>query len=176
MSMKAETKKQFEQEEQAYWRQRNELLKRYRDKWVAVVGGQVVATGDHSGEVIREAHQKTGSKVGCVAHVSHEDEVQRIRQVAAGYYDHSLKLHPPGGAAMSPKIEELARQIVTLQPVEQEELLEKVADLNFQRGLETLSQRYRERLAAAGKLHQKTEEVMAELARIHEEIALREYQ
>lgn len=76
---------------------------------------------------------------------------------------------------MSPKIEELARQIATLQPVEQEELLEKVADLNFQRGLETLSQRYRERLAAAGKLHQQTEEVMAELARFREGTAAREY-
>lgn len=95
MSMKAETKKQFEQEEQAYWRQRTELLKRYRDKWVAVVGGQVVATGDRSGEVIREAHQKTGSTVGYVVHVGHEDEVQRIRQVAAGYYDHVYSLPLP---------------------------------------------------------------------------------
>jgi hypothetical protein len=78
--MTAETKKQFEKEEQAYWQQRDALLKQYRGKWVAVVGGQVVAAGDHSGEVIREAHRKTGSKVGYVAHVGYEDEVYRIRQ------------------------------------------------------------------------------------------------
>ncbi|MSS71889.1 MAG: hypothetical protein EXS64_10420 [Candidatus Latescibacteria bacterium] len=76
---------------------------------------------------------------------------------------------------MSLKVDELAQQIVALGPLEQEELLERVADLNFQRGLEALSQKYRERLAAAGKLNQKADDVMAELGQIREGIAAHEY-
>jgi len=77
---------------------------------------------------------------------------------------------------MAPNIRKLAEQIATLELSEQEELLEKVADLNYQRGLKQLSQRYRERLSAAGQMDQKADEVMAELGRIREEIAAREYQ
>jgi len=76
---------------------------------------------------------------------------------------------------MSLNIDQLAEQIATLNRTEQEVLLEKVAELNFQRGLEALSQQYRERLAQEGKLDQNATEVMAELERIREEIALREY-
>ena len=76
---------------------------------------------------------------------------------------------------MSLKVDELAQQIAALGPLEQEELLERVADLNFQRGLEALSQKYRERLAVAGKLNQKADEVMAELGQIREGIAANEY-
>jgi predicted aspartyl protease len=89
MPMSTEEKQRFEQEERAYWQQRDELVKQYRGQWVAIVGGQVVAVGDHSGEVIRQAHQKTGSRVGYVAHVGYEDVVYRIRQVTVGHYEHS---------------------------------------------------------------------------------------
>lgn len=75
---------------------------------------------------------------------------------------------------MSLKIDALAEQVAALGPSEQEELLERVANLNFQRGLEALSQRYRERLAAKGKLGQKADEVMAELKQIRGEIAANE--
>lgn len=76
---------------------------------------------------------------------------------------------------MSLRIDELAERIANLDPSEQEALLEKVAELNFRRGLEALSQKYRERLAKEGKLDQKVEEVMAELKQIREEIAAHDY-
>lgn len=69
------------------------------------------------------------------------------------------------------KVDELAQQVAALEPSEQEELLERVANLNFQRGLEALSQKYRERLAAAGKLTRRADQVMAELEQIREAIA-----
>ena len=77
---------------------------------------------------------------------------------------------------MSLKVDELAEQVAALGPSEQEELLERVANLNFQRGLEVLSQKYRERLAVAGKLNQKADEAMADLEQIREKIAANEYQ
>lgn len=75
---------------------------------------------------------------------------------------------------MSVRIDELAEQVASLGPSEQEELLEKVADLNFRHGLEALSRKYRKRLAAAGKLNQKADEVMAKLEHIRERIADKE--
>ena len=47
---------------------------------------------------------------------------------------------------MGIKMDELAAEIATLDPAEQGALWEKVADLNFQRGLEHLSQKIRARL------------------------------
>jgi hypothetical protein len=72
-------------------------------------------------------------------------------------------------------IDELATTIAALDPEEQEALWEKVAELNFQRGLETLSQKYRARLAAEGKLDQTADTVMAELKKLREDIAANDY-
>ena len=76
---------------------------------------------------------------------------------------------------MSVSLNELAEQIVALEPTEQEALIERVAELNFQRGLEALSQRYRKRLAQEGQLDQSATEVLAELAKLREEIAAHDY-
>ena len=72
-------------------------------------------------------------------------------------------------------IDELAKRIVALDVFEQETLLDKVAELNFQHGLESLSQKYRERLAQERKLSQSAEEIMAELKQVREEITNSEY-
>ena len=76
---------------------------------------------------------------------------------------------------MPSRIDELAEQIADLTPLEQERLLERVAELNFQRGLEKLSTKYLERLAAKGKANQSADEVMAELKQIRDAIAPSEY-
>jgi hypothetical protein len=44
---------------------------------------------------------------------------------------------------VSSHLDELATRIATLDPAEQDALWEKVAELNFQRGLEALAQKYR---------------------------------
>ena len=72
---------------------------------------------------------------------------------------------------MSMSIDQLAEQIAALDRAAQEALLEKVAELTFRRGLEALSQQYRERLAQEGKLDQTAAEIMADLERIREEVA-----
>jgi hypothetical protein len=76
---------------------------------------------------------------------------------------------------MSLTINELAEKIAALDPSEQEALIERVAELNFQRGLETFSQKYRERLTQEKKINQKADEVMAELEKIRQEIAADDY-
>lgn len=72
-------------------------------------------------------------------------------------------------------LDELATKITALDPAEQEALWEKVAELNFQRGLEALAQKYRARLAAEGTLDQTTDTVMAELKKLREGIAANDY-
>jgi hypothetical protein len=77
--MSAETRQKFEQEGQAYWQQREELLKQHEGKWVAIVGGQVVAVGDQMNKAAAEAFRKTGSGLMYVNLVGGEDVVLRVR-------------------------------------------------------------------------------------------------
>ena len=72
-------------------------------------------------------------------------------------------------------IDDLAREITALPPSEQEVLLDKVAQLNFQNGLTHLSEKYRGRLAREGRLNNGGEKLRAELQSIREEIAKRDY-
>lgn len=72
---------------------------------------------------------------------------------------------------MSLSIDKLAEQIAILDQATQTTLLEKVAELNFQRGLADLSQQYRERLAREGRLGQTVDQIMAQLEQIREEVA-----
>ena len=72
-------------------------------------------------------------------------------------------------------IDKLAREIVDLTPSQQQALLEKVAQLNLQRGLRELSEKYRARLKKQGSLHNTPDEVWAELHRIREDIAGHDY-
>ncbi len=76
---------------------------------------------------------------------------------------------------MSLNIDQLAEQIATLDRTEQEALFRKIAELSFQQELETLARQYQGRLAQAGKLNQRAEEVLAELEQIREEIAAHDY-
>jgi hypothetical protein len=87
MPMSVETKRQFEQEEQAYWQQRDELLKQYAGKWVAMVGGQVVAVGEQMNKAAAAAFRKTPSSVMFVALVGDEDIEFHIRQVTTGSFE-----------------------------------------------------------------------------------------
>jgi hypothetical protein len=72
-------------------------------------------------------------------------------------------------------IDDLAREIIALPPSDQQVLLDRVAQLNFQKGLTDLSEKYRERLAREGRLNDSPEQAWAELHRIREEIAQRDY-
>jgi hypothetical protein len=83
----AEAQQRFEQEEQAYWQQRDELLKEYAGRWVAIVGGQVAAVGEQMNKVAAEAWRKTGSGLMYVNLVGGEDVALRVRQVVSGHYD-----------------------------------------------------------------------------------------
>ena len=76
---------------------------------------------------------------------------------------------------MSLHLDELDTQIATLYPAEQEALWEKVAGLNFQRGLEDLAPKYRARLAAESTLDKTADIVMAELKKLREAIAADDY-
>ncbi len=89
MQVSEETQQQFEQEEQAYWQQRDELIQKYAGKWVAIVGRQVVAVGEQMSKVAAEAWKKTGSGLMYVNLVGEENVVLRVRQITSGAYDRS---------------------------------------------------------------------------------------
>src|SRR5437870_2506859 len=85
MHIPSEIRKRLEQEEKAYWRIRDSLLDQYAGKFVAIVNGQVVASGDKMGPVSAEAYRKTGSRVKFVTLVGEENFEFVIRQIS-GYF------------------------------------------------------------------------------------------
>jgi len=72
-------------------------------------------------------------------------------------------------------IDDLANVITDLDPSEQQVLLDRVAQLNFQKGLHDLAEKVRARLAHEGALGAQPEQVWAELHRIREQIAEHDY-
>ena len=72
-------------------------------------------------------------------------------------------------------IDHLANLITELDASEQQALLDKVAQLNFQKGLHDLAQKYRARLARQNQLNSPPEQVWSELHRIREDIAEHDY-
>lgn len=73
------------------------------------------------------------------------------------------------------KIEELANEIVTLKEDEQQLLWKYVANLNFLRGLYSLSDKYRERLRIQEELDRSSAKILTELKNLREEIAYDDY-
>ena len=72
-------------------------------------------------------------------------------------------------------IDDLANMITDLESSEQQALLDKVAQLNFQKGLHDLAEKYRARLARQNQLNSPPEQLWIELHRIREEIAEHDY-
>jgi len=72
-------------------------------------------------------------------------------------------------------IDDLANVITDLEPSAQEALLDKVAQLNFRKGLRDLADRYRARLARERHLEVLSEQVWIDLHRIREQIAEHDY-
>lgn len=72
-------------------------------------------------------------------------------------------------------VDELARTITALDPAEQQALIDKVAKLNFQKGLHDLADRYRARLLVENRLDVPPEQIWSELHRIRQEIADHDY-
>jgi len=72
-------------------------------------------------------------------------------------------------------IDDLANVITELNPSQQKDLLDKVAPLNFQKGLHDLAEKYRARLARENQLNSPPGQIWLELHRIREEIAKHDY-
>jgi hypothetical protein len=73
------------------------------------------------------------------------------------------------------RVHQIAEEIASWETAQQEILLNRLADLNYRRGLKALSEKIRNRLKAEGKLYQSADETFAELARIREKVATDDY-
>jgi hypothetical protein len=80
-----------------------------------------------------------------------------------------------GGRAMTARVEELAEQIASLEESDLQALLERVEELSVRRGINALSDRYRNRLERQGNLNEGAETILLRLKQIRQEIASREY-
>lgn len=76
----------FEQDRQAYWQMRDELLTKYPGKWVAVHKGRVVAVGDDPLSIMEQALAEDG--YAYINKVGEEDKIViRQRRVSFPYDD-----------------------------------------------------------------------------------------
>jgi hypothetical protein len=73
------------------------------------------------------------------------------------------------------RIDEVAQEIASWEKSRQENLLQKLVDLNYRRGLKALSRKIQRRLIAEGKHRQSVDEIFAELARTREKVAADDY-
>jgi len=76
---------------------------------------------------------------------------------------------------MRERVEELARQIVSLEESDLQALWERVEELSFSHSINALSDRYRKRLEEQGELSKGAEKILLKLKQIRQEIASREY-
>jgi argininosuccinate lyase len=77
---------------------------------------------------------------------------------------------------MTKRVEELARQIASLEESDLQTLLDRVEELSLHHNIESLSDQYRKRLAQQGELHEEeAEKILLKLKQIRQEIASREY-
>ena len=77
--------------------------------------------------------------------------------------------------ALDLRVDEVAQEIASWEKRRQENLLQKLVDLNYRRGLKALSQKIKQRLIAEGKMNQSIDEIFAELARTREAVASDDY-
>ena len=76
---------------------------------------------------------------------------------------------------MTARVEELARQIASLEEADLQALLERVEELSFRKALNAFSDRYRKRLKEQGECSEGADEILQNLKQIRQEIASREY-
>ena|SRR6185312_7406903 len=73
----------WRQNELEYWRQREQLLEKYKDRWIGFADGKVIAEGKNPTAVSHEAEQ--GCEAPYVTCVGHEDEPTRFRTTTFTY-------------------------------------------------------------------------------------------
>ena len=73
------------------------------------------------------------------------------------------------------RVDEVAQEIASWEKSQQENLLQKLVDLNYRRGLKALSKKIQRRLIAEDKMKQSVDEIFAELARTREKVAADDY-
>ena len=73
------------------------------------------------------------------------------------------------------RVDEVAQEIANWEAAQQENLLQKLVDLNYRRGLKELSEKIQNRLRAEDKLDQSVDEIFDELARVRETVAANDY-
>ncbi|MBI4675338.1 MAG: hypothetical protein HY741_27150 [Chloroflexi bacterium] len=85
----------FQQEKEAYWKLRPELLKKHPHQWVAVANGKVVAVGKSAEQVMALAYQRVKAKALYINRVGAESTALRkkIRRVETTRY--SVEYDPP---------------------------------------------------------------------------------
>jgi len=95
MGLCEEVKRKFDLEKEAYWAMRNELLKKYEGKWIAIVDGEVAAVGETSSEVVEKASKVRMSGPIYINKVGEEKNVVRRYRKYGKSWPYDMDYDPP---------------------------------------------------------------------------------
>jgi len=70
---------EFQQQKELYWKIRDDLMKKYKGKWVSIAQNKIVAVAESSTDVLRIAYEKTKTKIMYINKVGEEEKAMRKR-------------------------------------------------------------------------------------------------
>jgi len=68
---------EFQQQKELYWKVRDDLMKKYKGKWVSIAQNKIVAVAESSTDVLRIAYEKTKTKIMYINKVGEEEKAMR---------------------------------------------------------------------------------------------------
>jgi Retroviral aspartyl protease. len=70
---------EFQQQKDLYWKIRDDLMDKYRGKWVSIAQNKIAAVAESSTDVLRKAYEKTKAKIMYINKVGEEESAMRKR-------------------------------------------------------------------------------------------------
>ncbi len=70
---------EFQQQKEFYWKTRDELLRKYKGKWVSIAQNKIAAVAESLTDALKIAYENTNAKIMYINKVGEEDKVMRKR-------------------------------------------------------------------------------------------------
>lgn len=109
---------EFQQQKDFYWKIRDDLLRKYKGKWVSIAQNKVAAVAESSTDVLKMAYENTKANVMYINKVGEEEKVMRKR-----IRRYNLEYDPP-----MPMIDVLISRLDGLRRIEREGVIDTGAD------------------------------------------------
>jgi len=109
---------EFQQQKELYWKIRDDLMKKYKGKWVSIAQNKIVAVAESSTDVLRIAYEKTKTKIMYINKVGEEEKAMR-KKIRRYNMEHDPAM---------PMVDVLISRLDGLRGIESEGIIDTGAD------------------------------------------------